>query len=174
VRKVGYTDYSRQYRRYSNRRGAFGNNGAAKFRDISDGLSNSTLFGESWSGDRYKCSGSYGPFGLSGIHTAVHGRVVSGSNYGAYSRARWQSWGRDWGINANYKAYDPSHWCQRARRRRGLQRIAYAWQFNSGHPGGAQFAFADGAVHFLSQTMSYKIFCFMNYIADRQSYQAVL
>ncbi|HID76734.1 MAG TPA: DUF1559 domain-containing protein, partial [Planctomycetaceae bacterium] len=170
---VGYfTDYSADYNVYrgnSNRyrTGVFGNNGAARLADITDGTSNVTLVGEAWGGDGYKCSRHYGPWGLAGIHTSVHGRVVSGWAVSRYSRAQWANWGRDWHINAAFRIWNPNYWCARAQRARGV-RLAYAWAFNSGHPGGAQFAFADGSVEFLTETMDYKTFCLLNYISDAQ------
>lgn len=44
------------------------------------------------------------------------------------------------------------------------------WGFKSLHPGGAQFVFADGSVHFLSQTIDYR-----NYqrLGDRRDREAV-
>jgi prepilin-type N-terminal cleavage/methylation domain-containing protein len=74
-----FTDYDSPWPSKSAdyRQGTFGNDGAAKMRDLVDGTSNTTVVGEAWGGGRYKTSSSYGPWGLSGIHTSVHGRVVS-------------------------------------------------------------------------------------------------
>ena len=37
----------------------------------------------------------------------------------------------------------------------------YSWGFRSKHPTGAQFAFADGSVHFLNQTIDYATYQYM-------------
>lgn len=160
-----YSAYRSNYNR--SRTGAFGNNGAARIADITDGTSNSSLVGEAWGGDGFKCSSHYGPWGLAGIHTSVHGRVVSGWAVGLYSPAQWANWARDWHINSAFRIWNPSYWCARAQRSRGVD-LAYAWAFNSGHPGGAQFALADGSARFLSETMDYKTLCLINYISDSQ------
>jgi len=168
-----FVDYHADYDAYRTggnryRQGAFGNNGAARMGDITDGTSTTTLAGEAWGGRQYKCSESYGPWGLAGIHTSVHGRVVSGYQVSLYSTATWQSWGRDWRINAGYRVWDPGYWCARRQAAEG-KKLAYAWAFNSGHPGGAQFVFADGSTKMLNEDMNYKTFCLANYICDGES-----
>jgi len=165
-----FTDYSADYQYYKGnnnryRQGAFGNNGAARMRDLSDGSSNTILVGEAWGGGQYKCSGHYGPWGLAGIHTSVHGRVVSGWNVASYSAAKWGKWARDWKINAAHKIWDPNYWCAKTQKKIG-HKLAYAWAFNSGHSGGAMFAFGDGSARFISDAIDYKTFCLTNYIAD--------
>jgi prepilin-type processing-associated H-X9-DG protein len=44
----------------------------------------------------------------------------------------------------------------------------FAWTFSSLHPGGAQFVFADGSVHFLSETLDYLTFARLARIQDGQ------
>lgn len=148
-----YTDYSRPYELTNGnvQQGMFGNNGAAKFAAVTDGLSNSLAFGEG-AGGRSKTSRHYGPWGLSGIHTGVHGRVVvrdvsSGINPSA-------SESQNYSINGA--------WNNDARRR------TYAWIFGSYHPGGAQFAYGDGSVRFLSESMDFVQFARLAYIHDNE------
>ncbi len=151
------TDYSGPYGSTLNdvRRGAFGNDGAAKMRDFVDGTSNTIAVGEAWGGDIYKTSTSYGPWGLAGTHTCCHGRVVSSSTTLVdASTTNVSNYPRDWHINAAYGG--------------DAQKRSYAWGFNSGHAGGAQFVMGDGAVRFLSENMSYLTFVRLNYIADNQ------
>ncbi|MBD3674736.1 MAG: DUF1559 domain-containing protein [Planctomycetaceae bacterium] len=66
-----YTDYSGPYATSSRTvRGAFGNDGAAKMRDLSDGTSMTIVVGES---KQIHTSTSYGPYWGSGTHTCCHG-----------------------------------------------------------------------------------------------------
>jgi prepilin-type processing-associated H-X9-DG protein len=139
------------------RKGAFGNNGAAKLAAIPDGTSNTIAIGEAVGGVR-KTSASFGPYWGAGTHTAVHGRVASGpsstvldqtqamaSNYPAFH------------INAPY--YAPGGTPDALRR-------TYAWVFGSNHSGGANFLMLDGSVRFLRDSMDYTAFCALNYFAD--------
>ncbi len=150
-----FTDYNAPYTYYRSdvRRGAFGNNGAAKMADIRDGTSNSTMLGEAAGGDgkNQKTSWVYGPWGLTGTHTCCHGRVVSSSSRTLtyLSDPRYRIWFHINGIYNN-DAYQRN----------------YAWNFNSFHPGGAQFAMCDGSVKFLPEMMDYFVLLRLNYIAD--------
>ncbi len=160
-------DYYRTVNTYESIRvGAFGNNSHCKFAHITDGTANTVAIGESsggitqmTSGRRIRpdAGGHFGPWGLHGTHTSVHGRVVSGGGVWMRdptyrNRVEWQNWARDWHINAAFEN-DPDG-------------RSFAWTFRSNHTGGAQFVFCDGSVHMLNDTMDYFIYCSMNYIAD--------
>ncbi|AMV20379.1 DUF1559 domain-containing protein [Planctomyces sp. SH-PL14] len=136
------------------RRGAFGNNGAARIRDIPDGTSNTLAIAESWSGDDYKTSSSYGPWGLDGTHTCCHARIPGGSST-ALTSATVAAYTADWSINAAYIGDA-----------RGRQ---YAWGMGSGHAGGANMLMADGAVVFMSESMDYLNLSRLAYIKDGAS-----
>ncbi len=131
------------------RRGMFGNNGAARLRDLTDGASNTIAAGESHGGSRLKISPNFGPWGITGTHTCCHGRVLSDDPRSVDNS---QFPDTRWAINAPWDDSGKS----------------YAWVFNSGHPGGAQFVFADGSARFLSENMDYRLFCLLNYIQDGQ------
>jgi prepilin-type N-terminal cleavage/methylation domain-containing protein/prepilin-type processing-associated H-X9-DG protein len=159
-------DYYRSINTYESVRvGAFGNNSHCKFAYMTDGSANTIAIGESTGGVaemtsgriRPDIGGHFGPWGLHGTHTSVHGRVVSGGGVWMRDptyrdRVEWQTWARDWHINAKFEN-DP-------------EGRSFAWTFRSKHPGGAQFVFCDGSVHLLKENMDYFIYCSMNYIAD--------
>ena len=153
-----FTDYDGPYDLYSYdiRQGAFGNNGAARFASITDGTSNSIAFGEA-AGGRTKTSTAYGPWGLQGLHTCCHGRVVSGYSDGSdlFNTVAMNPFYEDnYSINAAW--YDDP------------QNKTYAWVFNSLHPAGAMFSFCDGSTHFLAETIDYKVLLKLAYIHDGQ------
>lgn len=157
-----FTDYNAPWHTASAdiRQGAFGNNGAAKIADITDGTSNSLAIGEA-TGGRFKTSSHYGPWGLNGTHTSVHGRVVSTSstvlNVPPSGTANY--W-KNWTING---AWHNTGTVPDAQRR------TYAWVFSSLHPGGAQFVMTDGSTQFLTDTIDYLVLLRLAYIHDGQS-----
>lgn len=151
-----FVDYHANYSSWNNdiRQGMFGNSGAAKFSQITDGTANTIAIGESWSG-KDKTSTHYGPWGLSGIHTCCHGRVVSrrGDRLGP-AEAYWSTYQQDWHINAVWRG--------------DAQQQHYAWVFNSGHQGGAHFVMGDGAVRFINDSIDYLNLCRLAFIKDGQ------
>lgn len=150
-----FVDYAANYTHYRNdiRQGSFGNDGAASFRDMTDGTSNTIAIGEAVGG-RYKTSGHYGPWGMTGTHTCCHGRVVTGHSRRVSTWVNNAIYKRDWHINAGW----------RGRR----DKRTYAWVFNSTHPGGAQFVFNDARVKFIMASMDYENFCRLNYVHDSE------
>lgn len=148
----GTTDYSGSWSTYSGvvYQGVFGNDGAANFAQLTDGTANVIAIGEA-AGGRFKTSTEYGPWGMTGTHTCCHGYVPSASST-ALTQAFADVYSSNWNINEDYNA-DP-------------QRRTYAWVFSSLHPGGAQFAFADGSVHFLPETINYLTLQQLAYIHD--------
>jgi len=149
-----FTDYDSDWQTKSTdiRQGAFGNDVGAKFNAFIDGLSNSIAIGEA-TGGRFKTSTSYGPWGLTGAHTCCHGRVVSSSTT-ILTQSEAAPYQNDWNVNAAYLGD-------------ALGRT-YAWAFGSKHPGGAQFVFADGSTHFISDSMEYLTLLRLAYIHDGQ------
>jgi len=148
------TDYSAAYDTYNGYiyQGVFGNDGAARFAALTDGTSNTIALGEG-AGGRFKTSSHYGPWGMTGTHTCCHGYVPSYSS-STLSTAYADIYSPNWNINEDYNA-DPD-------------KRSYAWVFNSLHPGGAEFAFADGSVHFLAETIDYLTLQRLAYIHDGQ------
>ena len=158
-----FTDYNANYGAYARdvRRGAFGNNGATTMAGMRDGSSNTVIVGEAWGGGGQgtKTSYVYGPWGLTGTHTCCHGRTVSNSSsYALPANFNVNNYPRDWHINSVWQGTDPL-------------RRTYAWVFNSGHTGGAQFVMGDGSVQFMSENMEYHIFGQLTYVSDGQAAQ---
>ncbi len=149
-----FTDYNANYGAYQAdlRKGAFGNNGAARIRDITDGTSNTIAIGEAWGGSAYKTSSHYGPWGSVGTHTCCHGRVVSNNRVVNGEMDYTAAHARDWSVN--------SAWQGRADGK------TYAWVFNSGHTGGAQFVNCDGSTRFISENVNYGILLKLAYVQD--------
>jgi prepilin-type N-terminal cleavage/methylation domain-containing protein/prepilin-type processing-associated H-X9-DG protein len=152
------TDYNLDYDFYASdiRRGAFGNNGAAKIGAIPDGTSNTIAVGESTTQSR-KISTAFGPYWGTGAHTAVHGYTPSSSST-SLSAATAEINGYP-AFNINQPYYPNGGTPDAAGR-------TYAWVFSSNHSGGANFVMLDGSVRFLRNSINYTTFCAMTYIAD--------
>jgi len=143
-----YTDYNASYLgTAADQRGVFGNDGAAKVGDITDGTSNTIAIGEATS--LRNTSASFGPYWGAGVHTCCHGRTPSSlaaSACGSGSVA----------TGLRYGAINYDNNCNNTFRQ-------YAWQFGSYHTGGAHFLMADGAVKFINDNVDYYgVFLFLN------------
>jgi prepilin-type N-terminal cleavage/methylation domain-containing protein len=166
-----YTDYNRNWSYYMGRGstniGMFGNNSNCRFANITDGTSNTLAIGEKANGGETTTSSHYGPWGLIGLHTGVHGRIYSGGGrwlsdppggqYHYETHASWRIWEKDWCVNCIWRNHP--------------NRKSYAWVFRSQHPGGAQFVLADGAVRFIPQTINYLNLVTLAMIRDQQPTQ---
>lgn len=148
-----FVDYHANYTAYNGdvRQGPFGNNGGARFRDMTDGTSTSICIGESWGGSRYKTSYHYGPWGLNGTHTCCHGRFLNSSS-STVSAATIRPYLRDWGLNSPYGGRADGK--------------TYAWVFSSGHVGGGHFLMNDGSTKFLNDTMDRLTYTRLGFIHD--------
>jgi prepilin-type processing-associated H-X9-DG protein len=135
-----YMDYSVPWSPSLPNVGAFGNNGAARLTDITDGTSRTIAVGESKQAhaDVGAPAPRFGPFWGAGVHTAVHGYTGSAS------------------FNVNYP-YGP---CVEG----GPSLCLYAWGFGSWHPGGANFLLCDGSARFISNAVPFGTFQALNTI----------
>jgi prepilin-type N-terminal cleavage/methylation domain-containing protein len=139
-----YTDYDASYEgTTANRRGVFGNNGAAKVGDILDGSSNTIAVGEA---TQLRHNAAFGPYWGAGVHTCCHGWTPDqvSTVAGLVAKCGVPLYGKYYGtIN-----YDGDNACNGQLRQ-------YAWQFGSYHTGGAHFVMGDGAVKFISENIDY-------------------
>ena len=152
-----FRDYSPPFQQCGSdvRRGMFGNNGSARIADVRDGTSSSFALGEGVGDDAGKIRGSaYGPWGLAGLFTCCHGVVDSNS---ATSISYTWSTAYMFRLNATDYYNGGTH-----------VMTAWAWVFNSAHPGGVNFVFGDGSVRFLRETIDYTTYCQLAYIQDGQ------
>jgi prepilin-type N-terminal cleavage/methylation domain-containing protein/prepilin-type processing-associated H-X9-DG protein len=129
------TDYSSSYTPSSSTAGLFGTNSKSRIADVKDGTSNTIAVGEA---RQAMCSSYFGPRWGAGVHTAVHGYVP------------------DYRFHINYPAGSDHSLCYSSNPQ--IQKLQYAWGFGSWHSGGANFVFADGSVHFLTDGMAFPTF----------------
>ncbi len=141
------TDYSAPYAAGRATAGMFGNNGAARFADVRDGLSNTVMVGEA---RQQMCNAYHGPRWGSGTYTSVHGYVPD-----PFFHINYPAGLRPHPSNPN------NSWCGgtlAAMQNSPRAKLQYAWGYGSWHPGGANFGFGDGSVRFLPDTMSFPVF----------------
>ena len=126
--------------------GMFGHNQSARIASVSDGLTNSIAVGEV---TLDKQSTSYRPLWGQGRHVGVYGRVhpVDDPTDAYNCRLR---------INASMN-------CNGANDNR-----PWAWAFSSEHEGGAHFLLGDGSARFISESIDWPTFCYLNFIRDGQ------
>jgi prepilin-type N-terminal cleavage/methylation domain-containing protein/prepilin-type processing-associated H-X9-DG protein len=122
-------------------RGMFGRLGArVKIADVTDGTSNTILLGETLAGQN--------------VYMQAWSSPSLGPSWGGNSAG--ESVG-DTIIPINYVTDDTTfNGCPNPTR--NGWNLALAWGFKSNHSGGANFAFGDGSVHFLSQTIDHKAY----------------
>ena len=139
--------------------GMFGNNGGARIRDVGDGMSNSIAVGESlqlscWGRNSGWGAGRDGVIGMC-IHPSMQW-------YGL-------SLARQTNINTTVNDLGGHNKCVRDNicGTGNCGDYPYThWVFSSKHPGGAQFIFGDGSVTFLSETIDWYTWQYLNYIND--------
>jgi prepilin-type N-terminal cleavage/methylation domain-containing protein len=163
-----FTDGNANHQQLSHdiRQGAFGNNGGAKMADLTDGSANCLAIGES-AGGRLKTATQYGPWGLQGVHTCCHGRVLTSSATlldATTTLPGANCYDQNFSINSDYQ----NNTCTPVLANKGK---TYAWVFNSLHPGGGQFVMCDGSTQFITQSVDYLTLARLAYIHDGQPVQ---
>ncbi|WP_422927435.1 DUF1559 domain-containing protein [Singulisphaera sp. PoT] len=120
---------------------AFYSDISTRMADFQDGTSNTCLVGEA----RQTMIASPGPSWGSGYHTSSHGRAPRPQDDPA--AAQWlPNYPAGPLVNVDFPGTPPNP-----------QRLPFAWQFSSLHPGGVNMVFGDGSVKFLKNTINLNV-----------------
>ncbi|WP_406694027.1 DUF1559 domain-containing protein [Singulisphaera sp. Ch08] len=117
----------------TNLQGVFNNDTSVTFSQISDGLSNTCMIGES---PQEHSTVSFGPYWGAGCHTSTHGVVYNPSHAWAPTSLPNRSMLEVFGY-----ARDP-------------RQRPYAWRMGSKHSGGLNMLFGDGSVKFIKDSVN--------------------
>jgi len=115
----------------ANQRGMFFNDLSVDFSKVKDGLSNTTMAGETRQTGH--ASTSYCSLWGSGIHTSTHGRVLPSTN------------AQHTGFMPNAPWIGPPP---------DVLKRPYAWVMGSEHPGGLHMTFGDGTVKYIKNSIN--------------------
>ena len=122
----------------------------AKFRDVTDGLANTLMYGE--------CEPDF-------VHSIESSRqenqntgrkdhwAIGGDDFDNWEGTDWSEQGGSTAVRINYPRPTNVRYSDAS-----PEWAAYEVSFGSRHPGGAQFCAGDGSVHFISESIDLKLF----------------
>lgn len=142
-------------------RGMFGHNGGARLRDVTDGTSNSFLYGEArqsiGTGNTNKGIVNTGHSAAWGAYSYVSSFIVTHPNVDSNH------------IN-NYRYHINGPRCVAGATSNCATPVSSASHHggaaSSAHVGGAQFAMGDGSVRFVSENIDVSLYALIHYISD--------
>jgi prepilin-type N-terminal cleavage/methylation domain-containing protein/prepilin-type processing-associated H-X9-DG protein len=138
-----------------------GNPGGPRIRiaDVLDGTTNTIMIGETLVAQcEYQRFGN--PWGWAGYNTVQQGQTIQPINWPIDVRPNQPGWNGS--CASSCPGVDPAH-C--------IWNWHVTWGFKSNHPGGANFCFADGSVHFITETIDMKTY---QYLGCRDDGQVVI
>jgi prepilin-type processing-associated H-X9-DG protein len=161
----GNTDKIGLVRGMFSRGGSDGRGGATiRVSDVTDGTSNTLLLGEILPEfsefQRYNASDGAGAAGWAGGNDVAQGQTIQPIN-----------WPVD-PVPLTVTRFQPCSACT-GDRNRCLWNWAVTWGFKSNHPGGANFALADGSVVFLSELINHRTYQYLGCRNDGQTVSAL-
>jgi len=135
-------------------RGAFGHNGAAKFRDFSDGTSNVVIVGEVTISDRRSTAYEHFWGGYRYYNTFFNNHPTNDTTH--INNVRYHINGPTCvgGMNGDCTPADKKH---------------HVGVTASLHPGGAQYTLGDGSTRFVSETLDKSVWAVVTRLATRQT-----
>jgi len=142
-------------------RGMFARGGAQiRHSDVTDGTSNTIFLGETLPEFcEFQIYNGNGP-GWAGGNYIAQGQTIQPINWKIDRMVVVPAGFSSCGCNPNT---NPS-----ANRARCIMNWAVTWGFKSNHPGGSTFAFTDGSVHFISETIDMRVYQYLGCRHDGQ------
>ncbi|MBA4065886.1 MAG: hypothetical protein C0501_19635 [Isosphaera sp.] len=135
-----------------------------RIRDVTDGTSSTLLIGETLPEfcEFQRSTGTLGTGWPEGGNTITQGQTIQPINYKIEPVTASPLPPFSSSCSAG------STWCPSGNADRCMANWHVTWGFKSNHPGGANFAFADGSVHFLRETIDMRTYQYLGHRSDGQ------
>ncbi|HJZ53533.1 MAG TPA: DUF1559 domain-containing protein [Gemmataceae bacterium] len=139
------------------------NNLTVRVRDVTDGTSNTLFIGETLPEvcEFQRFIGTTGTGWPEGGNSITQGQTIQPINYKIEALPLSVA-----AYNQSCAAGSPC--CPTGNAARCMANWHVTWGFKSNHPGGANFAFADGSIHFLRDSIDHRTYQYLGHRADNQ------